>query len=690
MATEKDLRVFERDFIRLFRLYNQYLERLKHKLNELYAFLTTYDERRIAAVDEHLEASRADLALQRALVEEMAELARNDGLAALLQERYGLSDAQRQRVWSLLDDFHGLLDELQRSIGAQQAFFRMHQDAMLLYADREKLLPFLHLEFQASQLPRPKPLPAAKVEELIAAEIACLQRMVGLGEVDSMSLGLTADTTLYARMQQVVHDIAELMRMQNAALERPIGQCYDVIIIGGGSSGLACMSELTDRKYAVAGALRVLCIDKQGDWGGNWRHYPPQMYMNSSIGQLAGDREDTISIPRYPVKQSAVGHGRHAGDYLSMAEMALYQKEVAERLQLRAPLADIVVRVRRIVPGEAPEEAMRFAVECRTGRRLFARNVIVSTGIFDSPQEPALENFYRQEYVEIPQFNDLRNDFDLCTANEFFLHYQSETRPYAQNTIESYVRHKKAIALFGSKLTAIKLLADIVQAAQRVNPQLVIFAVTRGKPMYQVEAGTNPESAAIRDYVRNISAGGSTPAVWFEPFTARASHRSRTATRSIFTFIRSRLQGDAGLDHSLVLEKSAEGGSFLDASVNKCASAGVCREEKEGTVVLHVDGVIYAIGYSASTHVVDQELLPTARGYIVDPAVVVADRRESARSPGLFVTGIIMDMPIRRKLGIVSGSHTQAAIFDSIAIAKAIADDHVALVQRPAAIPSRE
>jgi len=684
---DRALRQLERDLITFFGFYNDYLEKLKCRLEHLSLFMKRYDTGNIAEIQKILEDTEADTERGVHIVDRMRETCSASAsqvqpdLLAALARKYGLAAERIGTLPTLLHDMDLLVSKLKVCVVQQRMLFEKY-DGSAWFFHRQMNHPdgVLRCLIQETSTVDPTilkkistDLPSETVVQLLDEEIGTLKTLTRLGKSEGLGIGLTPDTSLFAKLHSVVDDIGQLMQMHNRSFNAGhIEEEYDVIVIGGGSSGMALISEL--RKSDPS--LKILCIDKQGTYGGNWRYYPSTMYMNSEIGDMSGNQEDTVSFPHCALAKTPVAGKYQRKDYLNMGDMAAYLDAASQTLDLPPPVQDLVLRVRRLQPGERKDPQLRYALHTYSGRVFAARYVVIATGIFDSPRAPAIENFFADEFVEIKGFNDLRNDIDICTGDEFFTYYQRKDGGVGKDLC-SYLEGKRSVVVYGTKLTAIKMVNDILTAAETCNPDVVVFSVSRNAPLYTNAAGINPESERLRRLLEERSGRKGTPGLWFEPYTERASYHSATQVRSISGFLRTHLEEKSGTDHVIHLRKRPEYGAFIAShnGINQCERVAEYRTVVDDGVDLRVDGIVYAIGFDASTHIVDPDLLRTKGGYILDPTAIVSTTRESANAQGIFLMGIIIDMPVRRSWGSTVNSFTRAAIEDAGVIAATIKAD---------------
>lgn len=149
----------------------------------------------------------------------------------------------------------------------------------------------------------------------------------------------------------------------------PINEALDVIILGGGISGL-----VTAARLQQAGVYDVRIIDKAGDFGGvwYWNRYPgAQCDTESYIYMPLLEETGYIPTERYAHQPEIYAHLQRIGKQFDLYEKACFQTQVTAM--------------------HWSDESARWTVKTDRDDVFSARFVIMSSGPLHRPKLPAIE-----------------------------------------------------------------------------------------------------------------------------------------------------------------------------------------------------------------------------------------------------------------------------------------------------------
>ncbi|MEP6869303.1 MAG: NAD(P)/FAD-dependent oxidoreductase [Novosphingobium sp.] len=213
-----------------------------------------------------------------------------------------------------------------------------------------------------------------------------------------------------------------------AAQRDPISRDVDVLILGGGFSGLLTAANLRRSKVDD-----FLIIDKAGDFGGTWywNRYPGVMCDVESYIYLPLIEEiGTIPSMRYAPGHEILEHSRAIGRHFDLYPKALFQTQVASL--------------------KWEEDRRRWRVETDCNDVIHARFVVLGSGPLNAPRLPEIPgiNSYTGH-----MFHTCRWDYDFTGG--------SPTTPMDKLA-------DKRIAIIGTGATGVQVVPELAKAAKEL------------------------------------------------------------------------------------------------------------------------------------------------------------------------------------------------------------------------------
>jgi len=231
----------------------------------------------------------------------------------------------------------------------------------------------------------------------------------------------------------------------------PVSEDIDILVVGGGFSGLIAGASLVDRGFD---SFRIL--EKAGDFGGvwYWNRYPGAQCDVESYIYLPL-LEETGYIPRekYAYQPEILAHAQRIGRHYGLYEKALFHTCVRSL--------------------EWSDEDHRWHATSNRGDRLSARFVLLAGGGLDRPKTPKIPGI---ESFKGKIFHTSRWDFDYTGGD-------------ASGGLRNL--HDKTVAIVGTGATAIQCVPYLARDAAH----LYVLQRTPSVVGDRLNAPTDPEWA---------------------------------------------------------------------------------------------------------------------------------------------------------------------------------------------------
>lgn len=239
----------------------------------------------------------------------------------------------------------------------------------------------------------------------------------------------------YVDPSGVLHELAEDPYAE-PLVRNPISDDCDVVVIGGGLSGL-----LTSARLKQAGINSVRVVEKGGDFGGTWywNRYPGiRCDVESYVYMPLLEEVGTVPTEKYASGDEIFAHCQAIGRHFDLYEGALFQSAVAA-MTWSVNLG-------------------RWLVKTDRGDELRARFVVVGPGTLDRPKLPGIPGLTE---FKGKIFHTSRWDYDYTGGN-------------ARGGLIGLA--DKRVALIGSGATAVQVVPQVADSAKH----LFVFQRTPG------------------------------------------------------------------------------------------------------------------------------------------------------------------------------------------------------------------
>jgi cyclohexanone monooxygenase len=256
----------------------------------------------------------------------------------------------------------------------------------------------------------------------------------------------------YALAKDVRNSLTEDLWRKSAVERAPLNEEVDVLVVGGGMSGI-----MTATRLIQNGVTNIRLLERGGDFGGTW-------YWNQYPG-AACDSESHIYMP-FLDDTGYVPTEKYAGQ----PEIQAYLKDLARRSGV-TPRAVFNTKAQTLTWDE---DRQRWIVRTEQGDEFRARFIALCAGSFLQPKMPGIDGI---ETFTGHMFLNSRWDYD----------YTGGSPGYPQLT---RLRDKR-VAIIGTGCSAVQAIPHLARWAK----ELYVFQRTPSMVNYRGNAKTDPEWA---------------------------------------------------------------------------------------------------------------------------------------------------------------------------------------------------